>query len=59
DVPEPRTPARAPEEAAAALGALQAATAAARDAAHETVAAMEHDSERITAQDDHEGGTAR
>ncbi|GLW47275.1 hypothetical protein Stsp02_29370 [Streptomyces sp. NBRC 14336] len=55
DVPEPRTPARPPEEAAAALGALQAATAAAR----ENAAVTDHDSERTTAQDDHEGGTAR
>ncbi|CCK25171.1 sensor histidine kinase [Streptomyces davaonensis JCM 4913] len=54
DVPEPRTPARRPEESAAALGALQAATAAARSAAHEDTAATDHDTEH----DDHEGGTA-
>ncbi|WAZ26084.1 ATP-binding protein [Streptomyces cinnabarinus] len=54
DVPEQRTPARRPEESAAALGGLQAATAAARSAAHEDTAATDHDTER----DDHEGGTA-
>ncbi|MFF3349598.1 ATP-binding protein [Streptomyces sp. NPDC002779] len=48
-VAEQRPTARRPEEAAAALGGLQAATAAARS---ETA---EHDTER----DDHEGGTAR
>ncbi|WP_369166505.1 ATP-binding protein [Streptomyces sp. R28] len=73
DVPEPRPAVRRPERAAAALGALQAGTAAARSAADEptgdastavpeTAHAAPQRAEAAandTDQTDHEGGTAR
>ncbi|MGN9762973.1 ATP-binding protein [Streptomyces sp. SD31] len=64
DVPAPPPAVRRPEQAAAALGALQAGTAAARSAADETTgdastAVPETATPNDTDQIDHEGGTAR
>ncbi|MFJ5265101.1 ATP-binding protein [Streptomyces sp. NPDC088387] len=72
DLPGPRRPARRPEEAAAALGALQSGTAAARagtadpagttpgEAARRPVADdTAHTTGHMTEHTDHEGGAAR
>jgi signal transduction histidine kinase len=58
DVPAPRPAVRSPEQAAAALGALQAGTAAARNETGEPTAEA-HDTDQNDHDHDHEGGTAR
>ncbi|MFC5216487.1 sensor histidine kinase [Streptomyces coerulescens] len=58
DVPAPRPAVRSPEQAAAALGALQAGTAAARNETGEPTAEA-RDTDQNDHDHDHEGGTAR
>ncbi|GEC08210.1 sensor histidine kinase [Streptomyces spinoverrucosus] len=57
--PAPRRPARRPEEAAAALGALQSGTAAARAVARDGVPERADEATSDTDQTDYEGGAAR
>ncbi|MBK3572393.1 ATP-binding protein, partial [Streptomyces sp. MBT65] len=57
--PETRQPERRPEQAAAALGALQSGTAAARAAMDDAETAVEAVTAHETQQTDYEGGAAR
>ncbi|WP_171134129.1 MULTISPECIES: sensor histidine kinase [Streptomyces] len=57
--PAPRGPARRPEEAAAALGALQSGTAAARAVARDSGPERAGEATSDTEQTDYEGGAAR